>query len=158
MFFRNALAQDGAAIWSIVKNSGVLDLNSSYSYLMMGHYFSDTCMVAEGEQLVGFVNGFIPPKQPDTLFIWQVAVNQAGRGQGIGLRLLQNLLQAQPSGKIKYLEATISPSNSASHALFGAAARSLNAEKLMSPLFPEQWFPPGHEEEELCRIGPFSLS
>ncbi len=163
MIFRHPTAKDGSEIWRIVRESKVLDVNSSYCYLMMGEYFSKNCIVAEetasnsSKKLAGFVVGFCPPEKPDTLFVWQVASDNGQRGKGLGKTLLLELLQRQDHDTVHYLEATISPSNTASHALFKAAAKSLGGMHQLSPLFPAEWFPPGHEEEDLCRIGPFNL-
>lgn len=171
MMFRHPTAQDGAEIWRIVRDSGVLDLNSSYCYLLMSHYFSATCLVAAKEPngqkpapLAGFVVGFRPPETPEALFVWQVAVDIPYRGTGLGKTMLHRLLQAQPAGEVTYLEATISPSNTASHALFRAVATELEAEHTLTPLFPAEWFPSegteegNHEPEERCWIGPFTVS
>lgn len=38
--------EDGAAIWRIARDSGSLDLNSSYSYLLWCRDFADTTVVA----------------------------------------------------------------------------------------------------------------
>src|SRR5699024_11825128 len=73
---------DGAEVWELIKHTGVLDLNSSYSYLMWCEIFSETSIVVEREgNTVGFISGFIHPDQPDTLFIWQVAVDASERGK-----------------------------------------------------------------------------
>ncbi|AFG38860.1 diaminobutyrate acetyltransferase [Spirochaeta africana] len=169
MNFRHPTAEDGAAIWRIVRDSGVLDLNSSYCYLMMGHYFGDTCIVAEdphtdpaanGDRLAGFIVGFRPPQDPATLFVWQVAVDPGHRGKGVGSRMLQALLAAQPAEEIHYIEATISPSNTASQALFRKAAATLKTDCSVSDLFLADMFPGSgeHEPEHRYRIGPFTLS
>ena len=44
---RAAEAADGPAIWKLVRDSRVLDLNSLYSYLLICRHFGDTCVVAE---------------------------------------------------------------------------------------------------------------
>lgn len=166
MIFRHPTAEDGAAIWRIVRDSGVLDVNSSYAYLMMGQYFGATCMVAEDEtaesgedRLAGFVIGFRPPSDPEALFVWQVAVDSAYRGQGIASRMLRSLLNDQPAAEVRFLEATISPSNAASQALFCGTATHLNTDCSVTDLFPAEWFPADgdHEPEQRYRIGPFSL-
>src|SRR5699024_502549 len=45
---------DGADVWTLIKETGVLDLNSSYSYLMWCTNFSDTSVVIEtDDEIVG---------------------------------------------------------------------------------------------------------
>ncbi|HEV7370915.1 MAG TPA: diaminobutyrate acetyltransferase [Arenibaculum sp.] len=152
---RNATFGDGADIWRLVGETGVLDLNSPYAYLMMGNWFADTSVVAAADgRLAGFVMGFSPPRQADTVFVWQVGVAAAMRGRGLGRRMLDALVRRSP-GAIRYLEATVTPSNEASEALFRGFARSRAARCAVSDLFPSHAFPTGgHEAERLFRIGP----
>ena len=69
---------DGSALWRIAGDSGTLDLNSSYSYLLWCRDFADTSAVARDEtgEPVGFVTGYVRPERPDTLLVWQVAVDE----------------------------------------------------------------------------------
>ncbi|MFA7429084.1 MAG: diaminobutyrate acetyltransferase [Rhodospirillaceae bacterium] len=155
--FRRPTHHDGAAMWRLVRDSGALDENSAYAYLMMGEWFADTCVVAEdgpSSRLAGFVMGFVPPRQPDTLFVWQVGVDHQHRGRGLGLRLLTQLIAEAPP-PVRFLEATVTPSNAASEALFGAAARAHDAAIEITDLFGSDAFPgTGHEPERRFRIGP----
>lgn len=155
--FRNPEKADGADIWALVKKTGVLDLNSAYSYLMLGEYFSDTCVVAERKgKIVGFVSGFIPQDRPDTVFVWQVGVADSERGRGLAKQLLRQLLGSEACGDVHYLESTVTPSNTASTRLFRAIARELHTSCVIDDGFHEDLFPGEcHETERLFRIGPF---
>ncbi len=155
--FRKPDKADGAAIWALVKETGVLDLNSPYSYLMLGEYFSDTCVVAERKgRIVGFVSGFIPPEQPDTIFVWQVGVDSSERGKGLAKQVLRALLRSEACQDVHYLNSTVTPSNAASTRLFRAIARELHTPCVIDDGFHEKLFPgEGHESERLFRIGPF---
>src|SRR2546426_608548 len=85
--------EDGAAIWRIARDSQALDLNSSYSYLLWCRDFAATSVVAraaDGEP-VAFVTGYIRPDRPETLVVWQVAVDHAHRGRGLAGALLDGL-------------------------------------------------------------------
>jgi L-2,4-diaminobutyric acid acetyltransferase len=65
-YFRKPTKEDGAAVWELIKHTGVLDLNSSYSYLMWCDIFSGTSVVAQREgETVGFISGFINPDKPN---------------------------------------------------------------------------------------------
>jgi len=152
---RRPTARDGATIWQMVRTGGALDLNSAYAYLMMAEWFQDTCVVAEDRgALVGFVMGFVPPRQPDTVLVWQIGVDAAQRGRGVGRQLLDALADNAP-GDVRYLEATITTSNRMSEALFCGFARERRAPCVVSDLFPADLFPSGgHEAERLFRIGP----
>ncbi|KAB7627227.1 diaminobutyrate acetyltransferase [Alkalilimnicola sp. S0819] len=155
--FRNPTVEDGGAIWRIVKESGVLDLNSSYMYLLLCKDFGDSCVIAEHEgRAVGFVTGYRPPGRPEAAFLWQVGVDSAMRGHGLGKRLLGAFLRSPGNRGATRLETTISPDNDASRALFRAVARDLGAEVKVEPCFTAAHFPEaGHEDEELFLIGPF---
>jgi L-2,4-diaminobutyric acid acetyltransferase len=150
--------EDGAAVWQLVRDSGVLDLNSAYLYLLLCKDFADTCRVAEAHgRLVGFVTAYRPPGRPDVLFVWQIGVDASQRGQGLGGRLLRALIGAETCRGVSAVETTISPSNRASRGLFESLARRLDSRITEEPCFEERQFPEeGHEAEPLLRIGPFS--
>ncbi|GHF30315.1 L-2,4-diaminobutyric acid acetyltransferase [Streptomyces fumanus] len=151
---------DGAALWRIARDSKVLDLNSSYSYLLWCRDFAATSAVARAEsgEAVGFVTGYVRPDRPDTLFVWQVAVDAAYRGRGLAAALLDGLaarLVAQRG--LTTLETTISPDNFASQRLFASFAERHGAGLEREVLFDAGLFPDGpHEPEVLHRIGPLS--
>ncbi|WP_240375787.1 diaminobutyrate acetyltransferase [Bacillus piscicola] len=154
--FEKPTAEDGAAMWELVKNS-TLDLNSSYKYIMMCEFFAETCVAAkEDGELVGFVTGFILPEKQDTVFVWQVGVDPSQRGKGMGSKLLNALVERTASADVRYLEATVTPSNAASQALFKKLARTYETNCEVSECFAEDLFPgEGHEAELTFRIGPF---
>lgn len=145
-------------MFTLVKNTNVLDVNSAYSYLMWGKYFSKTSIIAEVEnELVGFISGFIQPSAPDTLFVWQVAVDESQRGKGLATKLLKKLLHQLENDNIRYVEATVTPSNLASANLFKGLANKLNTQCEISTCFSSTQFPDSSHEDELTyRIGPIS--
>ena len=151
---RHLQPEDTPQILSVVRSVD-LDLNSAYAYAMFGEYFSATSLVAVTEDgaLAGFVIGFVPPTSPDTVFVWQIGVDPAFRGAGVGSRLLDQLIvEAQPSA----VEATVNPSNVASDRLFRAVARRHRATVRTEELFSASLFPAGHEAEIRYVIAPLS--
>nr|WP_238933449.1 diaminobutyrate acetyltransferase [Brevibacillus choshinensis] len=151
--------EEGAAMWELARDSGVLEPNSSYAYLMFAKFFAETCVLAvENGKPVGFVTGFIPPKAPQTLFVWQIGVSATHRGQGIAKEMLRRLLQRQGQHKVCFLEATVSMSNGASQALFTSMAKEWGtsctvAECFSADVFPEE----AHEAEWTYRVGPIPI-
>jgi len=133
---REPCRADAAEIWSLVAGRDELDVNSPYAYLLMCTDFSETGLVArrieddprtEGE-LVGFVLGYRPPKTPEALFVWQIAVAPSLRGEGMGSRMLSVLFdRCQANLSVDHLEATVTPSNLASRTLFTRFARERSA-------------------------------
>ena len=154
---RSPTVEDAAAIWRLVRDSGALDLNSPYSYLILCKHFAETCVVAEeAGALVGFVTAYRPPITPNVIFVWQIGVAQSVRGRGVGLMLLDALVRKEAALGASFLEATVTPSNAPSQALFRAVARRFRAQCVETPYFPAPLFPDNtHEAEELFRIGPF---
>lgn len=145
---------DAAGIHRLVEATGVLDVNSGYAYLAVCAHHAATSVVAEADgRLAGFVTGYRIPDRPDTLFVWQVGVDAAARGQGLATRMLEWLLEATGAA---WVETTITPSNEPSRRLFRRLAERRGAGCEVSEGFPVHLFPgPAHEPEELFRLGPF---
>ncbi|MFC3961435.1 diaminobutyrate acetyltransferase [Nocardia jiangsuensis] len=154
---RSPRVGDAAQIWRIAKDSQVLDANPSYAYLLWCRDFPATSVVAEVDgEVVGFVIGFVRPKAPDTVFVWQVAVDPSQRGRGTGTALLHKLLDDTAAAGVSILETTVSPDNEASIAMFGSVARKRGADMLKRPLFDPSAFPDDHEAEDLYTIAPIT--
>ncbi len=154
---RPARVEDGAALWRLAEASKVLDVNSPYAYLLVCDHFGETSVVAERDgEPVGFVTAFRPPRRPEVIFVWQVAVDESMRGRGLARRMLEALVGLDGCRGVTRLETTVTPSNAPSRALFRSFARSVGAEMTVEPHFTPELFPgEGHEAEELFRIGPF---
>lgn len=153
---RQPRASDADGIWQLVQNTGVLDVNSRYAYLLLTTHFAETCVVAAGQGGVcGFLTAYFPPSRPGALFVWQIAVSEHVRGQGLGKRLLLHLLRRPVANAADRIEATVAPSNLASRKLFASLAADLGV-----PLREAEGFKPcdfgseNHEEERLILIGP----
>jgi len=155
IIYRAATATDGGEMWKFVEAAGVLEQNPSYAYILLCQHFGDTCLVAEQDgEMVGFVLAYIPPRQPDTIFVWQVGVSKKVRGKGVGLRLLRHLMALPACRNVQFLEASVTPSNKASQNLFRAFAKRSETECRKLPFFPSEFFPEPHESEHLYRVGP----
>ncbi|MFI2005756.1 diaminobutyrate acetyltransferase [Streptomyces jumonjinensis] len=177
--------EDGAALWRIARDSEVLDLNSSYSYLLWCRDFAATSLVARGPdgEPIAFVTGYARPERPRALVVWQIAVDRAYRGQGLAGVLLDALTAKVTAERgIREMETTITPDNTASERLFTsyAARQSAHVEREVlfdGALFPDEapaeardetpaeavnsaadGPPPGpHQPEVLFRIGPIAV-
>jgi L-2,4-diaminobutyric acid acetyltransferase len=152
---RKPQASDGLEIHQLIASSPPLDLNSVYSYYLLGEHFRDTCVVAEYRgKIAGFISAYRPPERNNTLFVWQVVVDQTLRGQKIAGRMLNALLQRFEPCDLRYVEATVNPSNTASRRLFErlAIARGTTLEE--EPFLDATAFGPGgdHESEILLRV------
>ena len=156
--FRAARVSDAARIWQIVNDSGVLDRNSSYAYLLFCRHFGATSVVAElAGEVGGFITAFRPPGREEVVFVWQVAVDEALRGRRVARRMLHALVRLPGCEGVRFLETTVTPSNEPSRKLFRSFARHESAECSVGTGFTADQFPEGGHEaaEELFRIGPF---
>lgn len=150
--------RDGAVLHDLVAACPPLDLNSRYAYLLLCEHHAQTSVIAEYDgKVVGAITAYIPPGKPDTLFVWQVAVAAQMRGQQLGTRMLEHLLERciRPR-QLRWMETTISPSNEASDRLFTRFAERHGAGCTTTTLFAASDFgQSGHEEERLYQIGPW---
>lgn len=150
---------DGVKIHQLVADCPPLDLNSGYAYLLQASHFAETCRIArpklQRDVIAAYVSGYRLPDQPDTLFIWQVAVAKEHRGQGLATNLLQDLLLPLGKPAFRFLHTTISPFNSASIALFSRLAIRANSKLERKPFYPSKLFgAASHADEDLYTIGP----
>lgn len=151
---------DGIAINELISNSPPLDTNSLYcNFLQCGH-FANTSIVAKLDgNVVGFISGYIVPERPETLFIWQVAIDKQARGLGLATRMLLAILSRPVNVNISFVETTITPDNQASWSLFRGLAKKLSCELTHDIWLDKQThFRGEHESESLLRIGPFNVS
>ena len=158
--FRTPTATDGMAVFELIKRCPPLDTNSSYCNFLQCSHFANTSVVAEmNGAMVGFISGYKVPDQPDTLFIWQVAVDKKARGLGLARRMAMHILSRQQCEDIRHLHTTITPSNDASWALFNSLAKHLNTE-INSDFWLDKdtHFQGHHDSESLVQIGPFNLA
>ena len=155
---RKPESQDGARVHKLISECKPLDENSTYCNLLQCTHFADTCVAAEMDgDLVGFISGYIPPKQQNVLFIWQVAVHEKARGHGLAKRMLSEILNREECADVNFMETTITPDNEASWGMFRSFAMSRNYSTEEFILFDSRiHFSGEHKDEHLLRIGPFN--
>ncbi|WP_304357514.1 diaminobutyrate acetyltransferase [Brevibacterium sandarakinum] len=144
--------EDGQHMWRLAKDSAVLDLNSSYSYILWCRDFFATSTIARiGGEPAGFVTGYTRPDRPNTLMIWQVAVSSDFRGHGLAKTMLNELADRTNSLR---LETTITDDNDASNRLFQSFAEQRGASCERRALITPDLYPDGHDTEFLYEIAP----
>jgi L-2,4-diaminobutyric acid acetyltransferase len=145
-------------IYKLVQSTKILDLNSEYLYLLQTTHFRDYCSIAlHKEKVVGFVSGYCLPNRDDSLFIWQVAVDDNFRGKGLAKNLMIDILSREENLSLKYIHTTISPSNKSSIKAFERFANELETNIVLQDFIEKDDFINQHEEEVLSEIGPFNL-
>jgi L-2,4-diaminobutyric acid acetyltransferase len=150
---RTARPEDGAALHALVAEAGTLEQNTLYAYVLMADHFRGTTVIAERDgKPAGFVLAHRPPTHPEAVFVWQVGVHPWARGLGLGRRMLRFL--ADRASGARFVEATVTPSNTASRRLFESLARELRVPFEWTPRYSARVLGGEHEPEELVRIGP----
>lgn len=151
---------DGTSLWRLAAGTGVLDVNTPYAYILWVRDFAETSVIAEVDGVpAGFISGYRRPSAPETLFIWQVAVDSRFRGRRLASRMLGTLVDSVAPRR---LETTITSDNAASIALFTGLARDKGAEITTAALFTEADFPSAdesgevHAAEDLYTVAPLS--
>lgn len=150
-------ATDGHAVWSLVRASGSLDENSLYCNLLQCSHFAGTCAIAtHGDEVVGWLSGYVPPEQPQTYFVWQVCVAEVAKGHGLARRLVGNVLHRPVCAGVTHVDCTITHDNEASWSLFTGIARRLDAQlQQVEHFLRDAHFGGRHETEYAVSIGPF---
>lgn len=155
MNLRCPTERDGSRVWRLLARTGGLERNTCYAYVLLFSDFGDTCLLAEQDgELLGFVLAYRPPSRRDELFVWQIGVDPAARGRGLGTKLLDAVLEQPGCAGVNYLTATVSPDNEASRRMFAAVARRRGVAFAINPRFGAALFAEPHLDEDQVRIGP----
>lgn len=157
---RRPRATDAIGMRQLAQATEVLDVNSTYAYLLWATDFADTSVVADGDgELSGFITGYHPPTRPQVLFVWQVAVAPPAQGQGLAAAMLDGLvarIRSDRRGHPVTVEATVTPSNRQSRRFFTSFAERHGVPLTEQPRFGAELLDPdcNHEDEPVLRIGP----
>jgi len=155
---------DGASVFRLIGRCPPLDTNSIYCNLLQCTHFAGTSVTAlqtfdTHEEMVGFISAYLEPEREDTLFVWQVAVDERARGTGLAGSMLKHILDRPQCRHVRYLETTITESNHASWGVFNSLAKKLDTMLDKSVMFDRDKHLAGeHDTEFLARIGPFKLA
>jgi len=155
--FSPPVSSDGIRVHRLVASCPPLDENSIYCNILQCDHFAATSVKVELDgELVAFISGYIPPAEPEVLFIWQVAVSSVARGKGLGKRMMDHLINRPACEEVRFLHTTVTPDNEASAGMFASFARHVKAPVSKEVLYDsEGHFDGKHESEERFVIGPF---
>ncbi|WP_352545604.1 diaminobutyrate acetyltransferase [Mesorhizobium sp. M0006] len=125
--FRRPTEIDAAVVWVLIAKCPRLDRNSLYRELLLCTDFADICVLAERAGVIGWMSAYRRPREPSSVFIWQIAVHPKIRNTGVGRGLIISALNRPSCENVTHIKATVALSNRASKLLFASAARSLHA-------------------------------
>jgi L-2,4-diaminobutyric acid acetyltransferase len=151
-------SRDATFVAKLVTDAGTLEVNTTYAYVLLCTHFAETCAVAErAGEIIGCALGYRVPARSNTLFVWQIGVQQTARRLGIGRRLLNELVSRPQLADVQFLETTVAPSNAASRSLFERWATEHGTRLRCVGVFESSLFGSTceHENEEVLQIGPF---
>ena len=116
---RKAREEDFLAVHQFVSTCPPLEKYFEHFYKIMLRYFQNTCFIAEaGDNIVGFLMGFVSPVHENTYFLWQVGVSPAKQGKGVGKLLLKAMESCVKEMGGRRIEVTVDPENEPSLRLF----------------------------------------
>ncbi|NOH96661.1 diaminobutyrate acetyltransferase [Vibrio sp. 99-70-13A1] len=152
--FSEPSAEDGDDVFSLIAACPPLDVNSSYCNFLQSSHFSRTCIIARSNgEIAGFISGYRKPDDPNTLFVWQVAVSPRFRGKGLAFKMLSELLNRDLLNTVTAVETTITEDNAASWALFKKLDAQNDQQGVVSTFLDEKThFKGKHDTEYLYRI------
>ncbi|MCW8347231.1 diaminobutyrate acetyltransferase [Vibrio sp. ZSDZ65] len=152
--FLEPTGDDGNDIFGLIAVCPPLDMNSSYCNFLQSTHFSRTCVIARyDDDIAGFISAYRKPDDPETLFVWQVAVSPNYRGKGLAFNMLSHLLNRDILRSVVAVETTITKQNSASWALFKKLDSQQGQQGEVSTFLDEQiHFKGEHDTEFLYRI------
>lgn len=123
MHIRPLQAEDHSAVYQLMIATANVDNHTPYTLWQAATFDPQFFWVAHDSntsQIAGYVFG--RPVSKDKVFLWQIAVNPAFRGQRIGHRLVQAFTHSAQIQGFKQLTTTISKGNLASEKLFQSIA------------------------------------
>src|SRR5690606_26372833 len=115
LLIRRPTALDGAAVHRLIADCPPLDHNSLYCNLLQCSHFAASSALAEMDgAVVGWVSGHVLPDDPETLFVWQVAVASSMRGRRLGRNLILHILARPEQAAVRWIDTTVTDDNASS--------------------------------------------
>src|SRR5690606_36785159 len=144
----------GPDVTQLVATSLPLANIVAYANLVESMGYRETCVLAEGGGRVGGGgSGYRSPARPPMLSVWHRAVRSDARGSGVGLRMLDELVERPAAAGPTTLTTTITEDYQASWKLLHAFARRGGAALTKAPRFErEAHFARAHDTEFEARI------
>lgn len=102
-----------------------------YQYWILCKYHSKTSFVyIEANKIIGFI-GCLQSSECNSVFIWQICVDENHRNKGIAKKLLNELTSVMKEMDISTIDLTITDGNESSRKLFSQFAKSISSELIL---------------------------
>lgn len=99
---------------------------NQYAYWILQNYFGSTCRIVKVEnKIIGYISA-MPSIDKNTVFIWQLCIDDEFRGKGLGTLLLSSVSDEAIRLGYGNLQLSISDTNTASQSLFKRFAQKNN--------------------------------
>lgn len=155
---RPPVTRDAKIIWTLARNSEIVDSNPAYFYLLWCHEFANTSIVATvDDQVMAFLLGYLRQDLPDTLVVWQAGVDPAYRVFGLRLRMLNEVIDRNVDRGVHFFETTVTRDDKAIIRVVERFARQRAARVVKQILFDADHFPDEHAAEILYCVGPLPV-
>jgi ribosomal protein S18 acetylase RimI-like enzyme len=120
MDVRPAAPADYDRIIAVVDDWWGREIHTALPRLFLDHFHRTSLVAETGDDLAGFVVGFLSPSVPDTAYIHFAGVNPAFRGTGLARRLYEAFFALARADGRTTVRALTSPQNTASIAFHRA--------------------------------------
>jgi diaminobutyrate acetyltransferase len=116
---RRAREEEFLDVYRFISSCGVLETYGEHFFRIVIRYFGSTSYLAERDgAIIGYMWGFLTQEDPETFFLWQIGVDPATRGEGIGGLILERAEADLAARGCRRIELTIDPANHPSRRLF----------------------------------------
>jgi ribosomal protein S18 acetylase RimI-like enzyme len=117
---RTATAADYDQIAAVIDGWWGRPVAALLPRLFLDHFHQTSTIAAAGDELAGFLIGFLSPSRPDAAYIHFVGVSPAYRGQGLARVLYERFFTLAAADGRTVVSAVTSPANAASIAFHAA--------------------------------------
>jgi L-2,4-diaminobutyric acid acetyltransferase len=126
---RNIEPRDAEILQAFVSKCPPLDPHTLFTYWVLARYQPTYGFVAQdfNGEVIGLLTAIASSNDHETVYVWQIGVAPAVRGNGLAQDLLHELNMAALQNRRRLLEVSIDSHNQESHCLFHAFARAQSA-------------------------------
>jgi ribosomal protein S18 acetylase RimI-like enzyme len=123
LVLRGARVDDHARILAVMPEWwGGRDLRALVPSLFLEHFAGTSLVAEDGDDLAGFLIGFVSQDHPDEAYVHMIGVDPARRGEGLGRRLhdeFADVVRARGVRRVRCVTSTVNTESVAFHTNIG---------------------------------------